>query len=58
VKLLQQAGGTLTQRQIELSLKLPKSSVSRNVETLRRRGVLEKAQLGMTNTVVLDEKYR
>jgi len=58
VKLLRKAGGTLTQRQLELALKLPKSSVSRNVEGLRRRGIIEKAQLGMTNTVVLSERYR
>jgi uncharacterized membrane protein len=58
VTLLQRAGGTLTQRQIELTMKLPKSSVSRNVEALRRRGIIEKAQLGMTNTLVLAEKYR
>jgi uncharacterized membrane protein len=58
VQLLRGAGGTLTQRQIELTLKLPKSSVSRNVEALRRRGIVEKAQLGMTNTVVLGERYR
>lgn len=57
VKLLREAGGTLTQRQLELTLKLPKSSVSRNVEALRRRGIVQKAQLGMTNTVVLDERY-
>ena len=58
VTLLRKAGGTLTQRQIELAMKLPKSSVSRNVEALRRRGIIEKAQLGMTNTLVLAEKYR
>lgn len=58
VTLLRKADGTLTQRQIELTMKLPKSSVSRNVEALRRRGIIEKAQLGMTNTLVLAEKYR
>jgi hypothetical protein len=58
VTLLRRADGRLTQRQVELALRLPKSSVSRNVEALRRRGVLEKAQLGMTNTLVLAERYR
>ena len=58
IKLLRIAGGTLTQRQVELALKLPKSSVSRNVESLRRRGIIEKAQLGMSNTLTLSEKYR
>jgi uncharacterized membrane protein len=57
ISLLRKSGGTLTQRQIELATKLPKSSVSRNVEALRRRGIIEKAQLGMTNTVTLSEKY-
>lgn len=58
ITLLRDAGGTLTQRQLEFALKLPKSSVSRNVEALRRRGIIEKAQLGMTNTVVLADAYR
>jgi len=58
IELLRKAGGTLTQRQVELALKLPKSSVSRNVESLRRRGIISKAQTGMSNTLVLEENQR
>ncbi len=58
IHLLRRANGALTQRQVELALKLPKSSISRNVEALRRRDIIKKAQTGMSNTLVLDEKYK
>ncbi len=53
IRLLEKAGGALTQKQLEDALHIPKSSVSRNVEALRRRGLLEKESLGMSNTVRL-----
>ena len=51
--LLDRANGALTQKQIEKELGLPKASVSRNIESLRRKGLIEKEQSGMSNVVRL-----
>ena len=41
----------MTQTQIQFELKLPKSSISRNIETMVKKGVLKKEQMGMSNLV-------
>jgi uncharacterized membrane protein len=57
VALLHKAGGKLTQKQIEQSMSIPKSSVSRNIDSLERRGVVKKDSYGMTNVISLVEKH-
>jgi uncharacterized membrane protein len=51
--LLERSGGKLTQKQIEDSLKLPKSSISRNIDALSRKGLITKQTQGLTNTIRL-----
>ena len=53
VQLLQKAGGRLTQKQIEQHMSIPKSSVSRNIDSLSRKGIVKKESLGLSNTVSL-----
>jgi hypothetical protein len=43
--------GSVTQAQLEHELKLPKSSLSRNIETLVQKGVLFKESKGMSNYI-------
>lgn len=51
--LLGKSGGKLTQKQIEDALRLPKSSVSRNIDALARKGLVTKQIQGLTNTIRL-----
>lgn len=51
LQLLERSGGKLTQKQIEDALRLPKSSVSRNIDALARRGLVAKQTQGFTNTI-------
>jgi uncharacterized membrane protein len=55
IAMLQQSGGQLTQKQIEQAMSIPKSSVSRNIDALVRRGVITKEQHGMTNILTLTQ---
>lgn len=48
-----QKHGTVTQAELEHELKLPKSSLSRNVETLVQKEVIFKETKGMSNAVGL-----
>lgn len=43
----------LTQKQIEERVQLPKSSVSRNIDALVKKGILVKEQAGMSNKIAL-----
>lgn len=43
----------LTQKNIEIELGLPKSSVSRNINSLQRKGLITKEQRGMSNLIKL-----
>jgi uncharacterized membrane protein len=56
VKALEAAGKPMTQRQIEQALSLPKSSVSRNISSLVRAGILIRHERGMSNAVWFSEK--
>jgi hypothetical protein len=56
IELLEKSGGSLVQKQIETALGLPKASVSRNIESLRRKGLVEKQQSGMSNIVRLSKE--
>ncbi len=46
----------VTQALIEKELKIPKSSLSRNIEVLVRKGILKKESKGMTNIIYFDTK--
>ena len=47
---------SVTQAIIEKELKIPKSSLSRNIDFLVRKGVLKKESTGMTNIIYFDTK--
>jgi uncharacterized membrane protein len=51
IRALEKNGKPMTQRQLEQSLGLPKSSVSRNISTLVKQGILAKHSRGMSNAV-------
>jgi len=53
VHLLKKAGGQLTQKQLEERMSIPKSSISRNVDGLSRKGIVERQSLGLSNIVRL-----
>ncbi|MBI3051356.1 helix-turn-helix domain-containing protein [Candidatus Woesearchaeota archaeon] len=55
VELLERAGKPLTQKQVEADVKIPKSSVSRNLESMARSGIISKETHGMTNVVYLNQ---
>ncbi len=46
----------ITQAQIEKITKLPKSSLSRNIDSLVRKGILQKEQIGMSNMIFIKKQ--
>jgi uncharacterized membrane protein len=56
VEILESKKEPLTQTQICEELNLPKSSVSRNIETLVQKDILEKSGVGMSNKVRIKPK--
>ncbi len=48
--------GSVTQAELEKALKLPKSSLSRNVDTLVQKGIIFKETKGMSNIVGFKEQ--
>jgi uncharacterized membrane protein len=50
-----QKKGTVTQAQLEKDLKIPKASLSRNIQTLAQKGVIFKETKGMSNVVGFKE---
>ena len=53
LKLLVKHGGEITQAKLERLTGLPKSSLSRNIDSLVRKEVIEKFNKGMSNTIRL-----
>ncbi|MFO7710570.1 MAG: MarR family transcriptional regulator [Candidatus Woesearchaeota archaeon] len=43
----------MTQKELEKMLNIPKSSLSRNIESLQRREIIRKEQTGMSNVLTL-----
>ncbi|MGM5488531.1 MAG: helix-turn-helix transcriptional regulator [Nanobdellota archaeon] len=43
----------MTQKELEQRLEIPKSSLSRNIDSLERRGIIHKEQTGMSNVIRL-----
>lgn len=56
VELLISRDKPLTQTEIEEELKIPKSSISRNIRTLELKGVIEKERTGMSNKIALKQR--
>lgn len=54
IKILQKKG-KITQKQLEEEMNIPKSSVSRNVQTLVIKRIIEKEQAGQSNYIFLRE---
>lgn len=55
MELLMAKSKPLTQTEIEEELKLPKSSVSRNIRTLEMKGLIEKEKTGMSNKICIKQ---
>lgn len=56
MELVIKLGGQTTQKALENALTIPKSSLSRNIDSLVRKGFIEKHASGMTNTVRFKNK--
>ncbi len=46
---------SMTQKQIQYISHLPKSSISRNIETMVKKGILKKEQMGMSNLISIND---
>ena len=51
MELIIKLGGQTTQKALENALTMPKSSLSRNIDSLSRKGFIEKHASGMTNAI-------
>jgi uncharacterized membrane protein len=56
IEIVEKNKGFVSQKKVEEELGIPKSSVSRNVEALVKRGYLKKEEKSMTNMLFLQEK--
>lgn len=55
LNMLEKARKPMTQAEIEKLTGMPKSSLSRNVDALVRRGIIKKEQKGMSNIIFLND---
>ena len=55
IKILEEKG-KITQKELETIMKIPKSSVSRNIQTLVIKGIIQKESVGLTNYISLKER--
>lgn len=56
VAMIEKGGGKIAQSKLDNELDMPKSSLSRNVASLVRRGILARHRLGMTNVLAINKK--
>ncbi len=56
VKLVEKSRKPITQTDIERATRFPKSSLSRNIGSLVRKGILKKEEKGMSNLIFLSNK--
>lgn len=56
IKILKEKG-KITQKELENIMKIPKSSISRNIKTLEIKGIVKKENIGITNYIHL-KKYK
>ena len=55
MELLIEKNKPVTQAEIQKTLKLPKASTSRNINSLELKGLIKKQKAGMTNLIKLAE---
>ena len=55
LKLLIKNKGKITQSKLEKVTKMPKSSLSRNIDSLARKEIITKKQKGMSNMIILNK---
>lgn len=53
LEIIKRSKGIVTQVKIERELKIPKSSISRNIDSLVRKGIIKKEQKGVSNILTL-----
>lgn len=58
VELLKKSKNPVTQKTLENELKLPKSALSRNIESLVRKGILKKEKKGISNIISFNQTTR
>ncbi len=56
IEKLEEHGKPVTQRSLESEFSIPKSSLSRNIDSLVRRGIIKKERKGMVNVLILNPK--
>ena len=57
IKILQ-GKDKITQKELESIMKIPKSSISRNIQTLVIKGIIKKENVGLTNYISLTEEKK
>ena len=50
--------GKITQKELEKQMEIPKSSISRNIQTLVIKGIIKKEQVGVTNYISLKNQEK
>jgi uncharacterized membrane protein len=56
VRLLEEKGSPVSQKVMERKLGIPKASLSRNIDSLVRKGVISKERKGMSNIIYFSEE--
>ncbi len=56
IEIIESEAKPVTQKQLEERMSIPKSSLSRNIESLVARGIVRKDTKGMTNVITLNKK--
>jgi uncharacterized membrane protein len=57
IQLLLNNKNEMLQSELEKIMNIPKSSLSRNIESLKRKGIVKKIQKGMSNLIIINEDY-
>lgn len=55
LEIVEKNNGMITQRQLESGMSIPKSSLSRNIDALARKGIIRKESKGMTNVICINK---
>jgi len=56
VELIEKHGKPVTQKLLESQLNMPKSSLSRNIDSLVKKGIISKQRRGMVNVLIINPK--
>jgi uncharacterized membrane protein len=57
IDLIIEKGGSITQKQLQNELAVPKATLSRNVDALVKRNIVHKQSRGMTNVIRLNDEF-